>query len=122
MKKLNMPTVNVTDSDFDMQVIKNNLPVLVDFWAAWCQPCKQTEPVLEEISEEYKDKIVIAKVNVDENSQIPAKYAVMSIPTVILFKGGQEVSRQTGFSGKENYEELIKKGTIVPSEVEGGDI
>ncbi|PIP57644.1 thiol reductase thioredoxin, partial [Candidatus Woesebacteria bacterium CG22_combo_CG10-13_8_21_14_all_39_10] len=60
-----MPTVNVTDSDFDMQVIKNNLPVLVDFWAAWCQPCKQTEPVLEEISEEYKDKIVIAKVNVD---------------------------------------------------------
>jgi len=65
---------------------------------------------LEEISEEYKDKLVIAKVNVDENNQMPTKYSVMSIPTVILFKGGQEVGRQTGFSGKEAYLELISKG------------
>ena len=110
MKKLNMPIVNVTDSDFDAQVLKNSLPVLVDFWAEWCQPCKAAGPILEEISEEYKDKIVIAKVNVDENNQMLAKYEVMSIPTVILFKNGQEVSRQTGFSGKEAYIELISKG------------
>ncbi|PIV02089.1 thioredoxin [Candidatus Shapirobacteria bacterium CG03_land_8_20_14_0_80_39_12] len=105
-----MPTLNVTDSDFDAQVLKSSLPVLVDFWAPWCSPCKIAGPILEEISEEYKDKLVIAKVNVDENNQMPTKYSVMSIPTVILFKGGQEVGRQTGFSGKEAYLELISKG------------
>jgi len=110
VKKLNMPTLNVTDSDFDAQVLKSSLPVLVDFWAPWCSPCKIAGPILEEISEEYKDKLVIAKVNVDENNQMPTKYSVMSIPTVILFKGGQEVGRQTGFSGKEAYLELISKG------------
>lgn len=105
-----MPILNVIDSDFDAQVLKNSLPVLVDFWAPWCGPCKLAGPILEEISEEHKDKLVIAKVNVDENNQKPNKYGVMSIPTVILFKNGQEVARQTGFSGKGNYEELIKKG------------
>jgi len=105
-----MPTVNVTDSDFDAQVIKNPLPVLVDFWASWCGPCKLAGPILEEISEEYKDKVMIAKVNVDENNQVVGKYSVMSIPTVILFKAGQEIGRQTGFSGKEAYIELISKG------------
>jgi len=110
VKKLNMPTLNVIDSDFDAQVLKSSLPVLVDFWAPWCSPCKIAGPILEEISEEYKDKLVIAKVNVDENNQMPTKYSVMSIPTVILFKGGQEVGRQTGFSGKEAYLELISKG------------
>ena len=110
MKKLKMPTINVTDSDFDAQVLKNSLPVLVDFWAVWCQPCKMAGPILEEISEEYKDKIIIAKINVDENNQMPAKYEVMSIPAVVLFKNGQEIGRQTGFSGKEAYEELMKRG------------
>jgi len=105
-----MATVNVTDADFETQVIKNALPVLVDFWAPWCNPCKIAGPILEEIAEEQKDKLVIAKVNVDENPVSLQKYSVMSIPTVILFKGGVEVGRQTGFSGKEIYEELIKGG------------
>lgn len=105
-----MTTINVVDSDFEAQVLKNSLPVLVDFWAPWCGPCKLAGPILEEISEEYKDKLVIAKVNVDENNQMPAKFGVMSIPTVVLFKNGQEIDRQTGFSGKEAYLELISKG------------
>lgn len=104
-----MATIDVIEADFEEKVIKNTLLVLVDFWAAWCGPCKMAGPVLEELAESYKDKLVIAKVNVDDNQNLAVKYKVMSIPTVILFKNGQEVGRQTGFSGKESYEEIIKK-------------
>ena len=104
-----MPIVNVTDSDFDTLVIKNSFPVLVDFWAPWCGPCKMAEPVLEELSGTYEGKVVIAKLNVDENPQTAAKYSVMSIPTTVLFKAGAEVGRQAGFSGKEAFEDLIKR-------------
>lgn len=105
-----MATVDITDTDFETRVIKSKLPVLVDFWAQWCNPCKVAGPVLEEISKEQKDKLVVAKVNVDENPLTSQKYSVMSIPTVVLFKGGVEMGRQTGFSSKEKYEELIAKG------------
>ncbi len=105
-----MTTVNISDSDFEEKVLKSNLPVLVDFWASWCGPCKMAEPVLEELSEEYKDKLLILKLNVDENQAGSTKYQVMSIPTTILFKEGQEVGRQIGFAGKNSYEDLIKKG------------
>jgi thioredoxin 1 len=84
--------------------------VLVDFWAEWCGPCKMAGPVLEELSETYKDKVIVMKLNIDENSSMPQKYGVMSIPTTILFKDGKELGRQVGFSGKQNFEDLMKKG------------
>src|SRR5579859_37083 len=104
-----MATVNITDSDFEEKVLKSAIPVLVDFWAPWCGPCKMAEPILEELSESYKGKVVIAKLDVDQNQTNPAKYTVLSIPTTILFKGGQEIGRQTGFSGKNAFEDLLKK-------------
>jgi thioredoxin 1 len=105
-----MATMNITDKDFDIQVLQNKLPVLVDFWAEWCGPCKLAGPVLEELSETYKDKVKIQKLNVDESPAVPQKYGVMSIPTTILFKGGKEIGRQVGFSGKQIFEDLMKKG------------
>lgn len=107
-----MATTNITDRDFESQVIQSKLPVLVDFWATWCGPCKLAEPVLEELSETYKSKLQIIKLDVDANPVNSQKYGVMSIPTTILFKGGAEVGRQVGFAGKQAFEELIKKGVI----------
>lgn len=105
-----MATVNVTDADFEEKVLKNQTPVLIDFWAPWCGPCKLAEPVLDELSEQYNGKVEIVKINVDENQQTAGKYDIMSIPTTILVKEGREVGRQIGFSGKEVFENLIKKG------------
>ncbi len=103
-------TVKVTDQNFDSEVLGEKLPVLVDFWAEWCGPCKMAEPVLEELSNTYSGKIVISKLNVDENRDSSIKYGVQSIPTVILFKEGKEVQRQIGYAGKNGYEKLIKIG------------
>ncbi len=104
-----MAAVTVTDQNFDEVVGKSKTPVVVDFWAEWCGPCKMAGPVIEELAETYKDKLVIGKMNVDENQTKPAEFGVMSIPTVIAFKDGKEVSRKIGFGGKSGYEELIKK-------------
>lgn len=105
-----MATVDITDKDFEEKVLKSDSPTLVDFWAPWCGPCKMAEPVLEELSEEYEGKVDVMKVNVDENQESSQKYGVLSIPTTILFKGGEEVGRQVGFAGKEAFEKLMKKG------------
>lgn len=83
------------------------MPVLVDFWASWCEPCKMAEPVLEELSKQYDGKVVIAKVNVDENRDLSIKYSVLSIPTTVMFVDGQEKGRQIGFGGKGPFEKLI---------------
>lgn len=104
-----MATINISDSDFEEKVVKSATPILVDFWASWCRPCKMAEPVLEELSENYKGKLIIAKMDVDEN-QTPQKFGIMSIPTTILFKDGKESGRAVGFSGKETYEDMIRKG------------
>lgn len=105
-----MATFNTTDSDFESKIIQSKTPVLVDFWAPWCEPCRKAEPVLEELSETYKGKVGIAKINVDENKNTASKYGVMSIPTTILFKEGKELGRQVGFAGKEAFEDLVEKG------------
>jgi thioredoxin 1 len=105
-----MATQIIKDVDFQEKVLGNKLPVLVDFWASWCGPCKMAEPVLEELSETYKDKVLVMKLNVDENPQMTQKYGVMSIPTTILFKAGKEEDRQIGFAGKPAFEDLMKKG------------
>jgi len=102
-----MAAVNLTSADFD-EKIKSGV-VMVDFWAEWCGPCKMAAPVVEELSEEYKDRAVIAKVDVDAEAELSGKYGVMSIPTVILFKDGNEIGRQVGFAGKAGYVQLLAK-------------
>lgn len=105
-----MATIDVTDKDFGEKVLKSNLPVLVDFWATWCGPCRMAGPVLEELSQEYSGKVIVVKVDVDQNPEVSGKFGIMSIPTTVLFKGGKEIGRQVGFGGKQPFEDLIKSG------------
>ena len=99
--------VELTDNNFETEVLQSRIPVLVDFWAPWCGPCQMVGPVIEELATEYQDKIKVGKLNVDENPQTAVKYGVMGIPTVILFKEGKEVARKIGLEGKEEYVKLI---------------
>jgi len=102
-----MPTVKVTDSSFEADVLGSDTPVLVDFWAEWCAPCKQIAPALEEVSEEFAGKITIAKVNIDDDPETPGKFHVRAIPTLMIFKGGEVVATKAGAMTKSKLAEWI---------------
>ena len=97
-----MATKKITDESFETDVVKASIPTIVDFWAEWCGPCKQIGPVLEEISDEMKDQVVIAKHNIDEEPNAPTKYGVRGIPTMLLFKDGQLKATKVGATTKSN--------------------
>jgi len=102
-----MADQNFTDQNFKQQVLENKLPVVVDFWAPWCGPCRMVSPIIEELAKDYAGKVVVGKMNVDDNPQVAGQYNVMSIPTVMLFKNGQPVKSTVGAQGKENYKKMI---------------
>ena len=106
-----MSVSKVSDADFDTEVLKSNEPVVVDFWAEWCGPCKQIAPALDEIAGAMNGKVKIVKLNVDENPQTAAKYGIMSIPTLMLFKNGELASRQVGAAPKQKLEQWITSAT-----------
>ena len=101
--------IKVTDIDFKKEVLESKLPCLVDFWAEWCGPCKKVGPVVEELAKEYEGKIKIAKMDVDNNRQTPAKFGIRNIPTLILFKGGEVVNTIVGAQSKSSIEDELKK-------------
>jgi thioredoxin 1 len=102
-------TVTVGDSTFKSEVLDSNVPVLVDFWATWCAPCRAIAPTLEELATQYKGKVKIAKVDVDENQQVAQQYGIRSIPTLLLFKGGKVIDQLVGAVPKSKLEESLKK-------------
>jgi len=99
----------VTDETFDTEIINSDIPAMVDFWAEWCGPCRMVGPVVEELANEYQGKIKIAKMDVDKNRQTPARFGIRSIPTLILFKGGDAAQTIIGAQPKSYIEEELKK-------------
>lgn len=103
-----MAEIVLTIDNFKTEVLESDIPVLVDFWAPWCGPCKMLGPVISQIAEEYEGKVKVGKVNVDEEDELAAEYGVQSIPTVLYFKGGEVVDQSLGFKPKAFFEDLIK--------------
>ena len=101
--------VVLTDSNFDEEVINSSTPVLVDFWAEWCQPCRMISPVVEEIAGEFAGKVKVGKVNVDQNQTTAGKFGITSIPTLLFFKGGEPVDRVVGLQSKDQLVKIIDK-------------
>lgn len=103
-----MAEVKITKSNFEQEVLGSNIPVLVDFWATWCGPCRMLSPVIEEIAEENDGVVKVGKVNVDEEPELAAKFGIASIPTVLLFKNGKVVNSSVGFRPKAQIEAMFK--------------
>jgi thioredoxin 1 len=101
--------LDVSDTSFEQDVLKSDKPVLVDFWAPWCGPCQMVGPIVEEIAKDNAEKLSVAKVNVDDCPNVATEYGVMSIPTLIVFKGGQEVERHTGALPKPAVQQLVSR-------------
>ena len=102
-----MSTHKVSDTSFEKDVLQSDTPVVVDFWAEWCGPCKMIAPILDEVSSTYKDKLQIAKMNVDENREVPAKFGIRGIPTLMLFKDGQLAATKVGAMSKAQLTAFI---------------
>ena len=101
--------LQVTDDNFDVEIVNSELPAMVDFWAEWCGPCRMVGPVVEELANEYKGKIKAAKMDVDKNRQTPARFGIRNIPTLILFKGGEVANTIVGAHPKSSIEDELKK-------------
>jgi thioredoxin 1 len=106
---INMEPLHVTDESFEKDVLKANVPVLVDFWAPWCGPCRMVAPILEELAVEYEGRALIAKMNTDDEAETPGQFRIMAIPTMILFKDGEEVERMVGLRQKNAIAESLDK-------------
>jgi thioredoxin 1 len=111
-KKENFMANQITDGSFEQDVLQSDIPVLIDFWAPWCGPCRAMGPVIDELAEEFAGQVKIVKMNVDENSATPGKYGIRAIPTLILFKDGEVVDQSTGAVSKSSIKEMITKKAL----------
>jgi thioredoxin 1 len=100
--------MTVTTATFEAEVIKSAIPVVADFWAEWCGPCRMIAPLLKELAKDYKDKLKVAKINVDEEPDLASRYGIQSIPTLLFFKGGQMVKQQIGAVPRQVLEKIVK--------------
>jgi len=103
--------INISDSNFEQEVLQSDIPVIVDFWAEWCGPCKALTPIVEELGEDYAGKVKIVKMDVDANPQTPMKYSIRNIPTLLFFKNGEKVDKQVGLVPKKKLEK--KRNTLL---------